>query len=131
VHRVKLLCEHRVSYGALVATRSGAVGWVQPLSPSHHESLSCLSRALYTNVAHVAGLNPQRFRMPSTESGLGLGNGGYGAPPPADGVLDGELLWEFLGLSRVDQERAASAAGVAIGDVLVALQEASLASAFY
>ena len=129
--RVRLLAADRVSFGVLLATRGGAFAWLQPLTSQHHATLAALQAALHNGVAHAAGLNPKRYRLPSADAGLGPGEKGYGVPPASDGVLDGGLLWQYAQLARATQERVAHAAGVETKDALAALQEAAVAAAFF
>lgn len=129
--RVKLLSGSRVSYGVLAATRSGAFAWLQPLSAPTHATLAALCAVMQTGVAHIAGLNPQRFRTPLPDSGQGPHAQGYGAPPPVQGVLDGELLWRFAELGRTAQARVAERAKCSVEQALAALAETGLAASFY
>jgi hypothetical protein len=62
---------------------------------------------------------------------MAAGDQTFGVPPAVDGVLDGELMWMFLGLSRAAQERLAQQAGVLVKDVVDALHEASNAAAIF
>ena len=129
--RVKLLSSSRVSYGVLAATRSGALAWVQPLSAQTHATLAALCAALQTCIPHVAGLNPRRYRTPLPDTGQGPNAKGYGAPPPAQGVLDGEVLWRFAELGRSAQARVVERAKCGVDEALAALAEAALAASFY
>jgi hypothetical protein len=131
MHRAKLHHEGRVSYGVLASARSGAIVWWQPLSASHHQLLSALSKAMYTGVTHIAGLNPCSFRSPRLQGHMAPGDQTFGVPPAVDGVLDGELMGNFLGLSRATQEQLAQQAGVQVTDVVLALHEASSAAAIF
>jgi CPSF A subunit region len=131
VSRVRLLAASRVSFGVLVVARSGALAWVQPLTTEHHATLSALCAALHSGIPHAAGLNPKRYRTVAVDVGMGPDERGYGAPPPADGVLDGELLWTFTGLTRRAQDQVLKAAGVVAAQAFAALQEAALAASFF
>ena len=115
-------------HGALLATSTGALAWLQPLPGAHHALLKALCVALYTCLAHTAGLNPKRHRMPASNGPAALA---YGQRPPEEGVLDGELLWEYTQLSRAAQERVALHAGVSSVEALAALQDAALAATYF
>lgn len=131
VQRVRLQSASRVSYGALASASSGALVWVQPVSAEHHKALDALAKTMVTNVEHVAGLNPTAFRSLRVEGHVDAGDRVYGAPPQRD-VLDGELLWGFVGQSRAAQEQLARSAGAGtVEDIVSMLRDAHSAAAFY
>lgn len=131
VQRVRLQSAARVSYGALASASSGALVWLQPVSLEHHKALDALATAMLMMVPHVAGLNPKTFRSLRVQGHVDAGDRVYGAPPQRD-VLDGELLWGFVGQSRAAQEQLVRSAGAGtVEGVVGMLREAHSAAAFY
>jgi len=83
----------------LLATDTGALSMLCPLSETEYRRLSSLTAQLATSLPHVAGLNPRGYRMAAASRS--------GTPPGVDAavgrsIVDGTLLprWSELGSGR-------------------------------
>jgi hypothetical protein len=123
---VDLQGKSAVGCGAVFCSSSGAIGWLMPLSNENHQVLTALTKKLYTGMEHVAGLNPLTFRATTREL-----DPAYGAAPPVDGILDGELLQQFLSLPRTAQDRLALAAGHTMQSIVHILCSVTTSAAFF
>ncbi|KAJ1332862.1 hypothetical protein BSLG_008489 [Batrachochytrium salamandrivorans] len=97
-------------YMNLASTLDGALEIITPVSERIFKRLYGLYSRMVSSVEHVAGLNPRGFRQiqhrvrPIALSGV-IG------PPGPRGILDGDLLYEYANLSRIQQRSLAKAIG--------------------
>lgn len=118
--------KNKVGYAAIFTANSGALGCVMPIAPDTHATLGALCRLLCCRVEHGAGLNPQAFR--AAQHALDTV---YLQQPPPDGVLDGQLLWEYAALPRRQQDSVAAAAGLTMRAALQRLRTLALNTTFF
>ncbi|CAG9764667.1 unnamed protein product [Ceutorhynchus assimilis] len=79
----------------MYATLDGALGYIMPVPEKTYRRLLMLQNVLVTHGAHVAGLNPKAYR--TIKSGFkSLSN-------PTRGIIDGELVWNFIQLSITEK----------------------------
>ncbi|KAJ8329492.1 mRNA cleavage and polyadenylation factor subunit [Batrachochytrium dendrobatidis] len=97
-------------YLNVAATLDGALEIITPVSERIFKRLYGLYSRMVTSIEHIAGLNPRGFRQaqhrvrPITLSG-------FIGPPGPRGILDGDLLYEYVRLSRTQQRGLAKAIG--------------------
>lgn len=116
----------KVGYAAVFTASSGALGCVMPVAADTHATLGALCRMLRSRGEHGAGLNPQAFR--AAQHAL---DNAYLQPPPADGVLDGQLLREYSMQPRRAQDSVAAAAGTTMRAALQRLRMLALNTTFF
>jgi len=101
---------------ALVGRADGGLAALLPLAdPAAAAALTRLEAAAWTGLPHAAGLNPAAWRarhVGRTPAALGGGARWGGRPPPARGILDGDLLARAAAAPRPVLARLAAAAGL-------------------
>lgn len=91
------------------ATLDGGFGYVLPLSEKVYRRLFTLQNVLLTHSAHLAGLNPKSFRT-IKQRRRNLTN-------PSRGILDGELIWQYLHLSHNEKQEIAKKIGTKVDEI--------------
>lgn len=82
---------------------------------------------------HTAGLNPKAFRARYAKTPRALAGGFTHTrplPPGGNALLQGDLLWAYVGLDLKSQARLAAALGLARHDVLADLKALAAATGF-
>uniref|UniRef100_T1HLS2 Cleavage and polyadenylation specificity factor subunit 1 n=1 Tax=Rhodnius prolixus TaxID=13249 RepID=T1HLS2_RHOPR len=92
------------------ATLDGAMGYLLPLPEKTYRRLLMCQNLLVTYIPHIAGLNPKAFRMYKSAQKL-LGN-------TARGVVDGELVWQYLMLSYSERFEIAKKIGTKVEELI-------------
>ena len=91
------------------ATLDGSFGFILPLPEKTYRRLFMLQNVLLTHSAHLCGLNPKSFRTIKQWRKI-LAN-------PARGVLDGELLWQYMHLNYNDKQEIAKKIGTRVEEI--------------
>ncbi|KAK7874284.1 hypothetical protein R5R35_007770 [Gryllus longicercus] len=94
----------------MFATLDGGLGFVLPVPEKTYRRLLMLQNVLVTHVCHTAGLNPKGLRTYKSSNKL-LSN-------PARGIIDGELVWMFLGLPTPEKHEVAKKIGTKVDDII-------------
>jgi len=84
-------------------------------------------------LCHPAGLNPKAFRNRYARTPRALGGGCTHTrpiPPSSNTLLQGDLLWRYVGLDLKQQAQVAAALGVTRHDVLADLRALAGATGF-
>ena len=111
--------EYHTKQGILCGTNVGSIHLVLPLKSE--EAQECddrirkISCAMTTTIAHACGLNPSAFRRRYQKTQLSMeGAEPYDPPNPlySQGLLDGQILLEYLDQSAGGQARIASISGI-------------------
>lgn len=87
------------SHHGLIASQNGSLALVTTVAEESYRRLSALQSQLTNTIEHAGGLNPRAFR--ATESD---GTGGRG-------MVDGNLLRQWLNLGKQRQAEIASRVG--------------------
>lgn len=102
------------------ATLDGGFGFVLPLPEKTYRRLFMLQNVLLTHNAHLAGLNPKSFRTIKQWRKV-LTN-------PARGILDGELIWQYLQLNFSEKLEIAKKIGTKIEEIYQDIYEVDTVS---
>lgn len=94
----------------MFATLDGGLGYVLPVPEKSYRRLLMLQNVLVSHCCHTAGLNPKAFRTYKSSIKL-LSN-------PARGIIDGELVWAFLGLPTPEKHEVAKKIGTKVDDIV-------------
>ncbi|XP_067007220.1 cleavage and polyadenylation specificity factor subunit 1 isoform X2 [Anabrus simplex] len=94
----------------MYATLDGGLGYVLPVPEKTYRRLLMLQNVLVSHLCHTAGLNPKAFRTFKSATKL-LSN-------PARGIIDGELVWMFLGLPTPEKHEVAKKIGTKMEDIV-------------
>jgi len=103
------------SHMVVLATLDGGVAHLLPIAEKTYRRLQMLHNVLHTTLAHVAGLNPKAFRAAKSHNRQ-LVNG-------ARAVVDGDLVFAFLGLSHQEQVEVARKIGTRVDEIIDDLTE--------
>ncbi|XP_069698510.1 cleavage and polyadenylation specificity factor subunit 1 [Periplaneta americana] len=93
----------------MFATLDGGLGYVLPVPEKTYRRLLMLQNVLINHIPHTAGLNPKAFRTYKSATKL-LSN-------PARGIIDGELVWLFLGLPTSEKQEVAKKIGTKVDEI--------------
>jgi hypothetical protein len=105
-----------------VGTVEGGLGMLLPVDERTHRRLALLQSIMTTTVTMVCALNPTEFRTLKS-SGLRLER--------KRGVLDGNILWNFVNLPECLQDELATAMGTSADVILENLQDLDLLASFF
>ncbi|KAK3336811.1 CPSF A subunit region-domain-containing protein [Cercophora scortea] len=92
----------------LLASPTGVLAALRPLSESAYRRLSSLATQLTTSLPHAAGLNPKGYRMPSASCPTSGVDAGVGRS-----IVDGVVLERFVELGTGRRGEMAGRAGYA------------------
>ncbi|KAK3383050.1 CPSF A subunit region-domain-containing protein [Lasiosphaeria ovina] len=90
----------------LLASPTGVIAALRPLSESAYRRLSSLAAQLSTTLPHAAGLNPKGYRAPSANSPQSGVDAGVGRS-----IIDGTILERYTELGTGRRSEMASRAG--------------------
>ncbi|KAJ9585289.1 hypothetical protein L9F63_002919 [Diploptera punctata] len=93
----------------MFATLDGGLGYVLPVPEKTYRRLLMLQNVLVNHIPHIGGLNPKAFRTYKSATKL-LSN-------PARGIIDGELVWLFLGLPTSEKQEVAKKIGTKVDEI--------------
>lgn len=100
-------------YQVLITMQNGAVGLVTPVSEESYRRLSALQSQLTNTLEHPCGLNPRAFRAVESDGAAGRG------------MIDGNLLRQWLDLGKQRKTEIASRVGATEWDVRADLEAIS------
>lgn len=92
------------------ATLDGGLGYLLPVPEKIYRRLLMLQNVLVTNIPHLAGLNPKAFRTYKSADKT-MGN-------PSRGIVDGELVWMYMGLPASERQEIAKKIGSKVDDII-------------
>ena len=93
----------------MFATLDGGLGYILPVPEKTYRRLLMLQNVLVNHIAHIGGLNPKAFRTYKSATKL-LSN-------PARGIIDGELVWLYLGLPTSEKQEVAKKIGTKVDEI--------------
>lgn len=105
------------------STLDGGFGFVLPLPEKTYRRLFMLQNVLLTHSAHLAGLNPKSFRTIKQWKKI-LSN-------PSRGILDGELIWQYLHLNQNEKMEIAKKIGTKVDEIYQDIYEIDTVSRIY
>lgn len=91
------------------STLDGGFGYVLPLPEKTYRRLFMLQNVLLTHSAHLGGLNPKSYRTIKQWRKI-LTN-------PSRGILDGELIWQYLHLNQNEKMEIAKKIGTKVEEI--------------
>lgn len=106
----------------LVGTSEGGLGILLPVEERIHRRLALLQSIMTTTVPTACALNPIEYRCIKTSR------------PQVErkrGVLDGNVLWNFVNLPEELQDELAAAMGTSADAILENLQELDTLTSFF
>lgn len=101
-------------------TLDGGFGFVLPLPEKTYRRLFMLQNVLLTHSAHLAGLNPKSYRT-IKQSRRMLTN-------PARGIIDGELIWQYMQLNNAEKLEIAKKIGTKVEEIYQDIYEVDTVS---
>ncbi|XP_063236950.1 cleavage and polyadenylation specificity factor subunit 1 [Bacillus rossius redtenbacheri] len=108
---------------SMFATLDGGLGYLLPVPEKTYRRLLMLQNVLANHISHTAGLNPKAFRTYTSSAKL-LSN-------PARGVIDGELVWQFLGLPLPEKQEVAKKIGTRVDEIVDDLADVETLTAHF
>ncbi|KAI9146233.1 CPSF A subunit region-domain-containing protein [Paraphysoderma sedebokerense] len=102
--------QHLCYYG----TTDGSLNLIMPVTEKIYKRLILLYNKMVPGIQHHAGLNPKSFRVP--QNSLRLYNN------PQKTILDGDLIYQFLDLSSVNQKELTQQVGTTVEKVVTDLR---------
>ncbi|CEP07342.1 hypothetical protein [Parasitella parasitica] len=103
--------EYSRRHFCLCGTFSGSISVLSPISEKTFKRLNTLYGQLVNNVQHVAGLNPRAFRLIKGPKQRMASN-------RTKAVLDGDLIFEFAGLSIERQKEITKQIGTTVPRIM-------------
>ncbi|KAI9364067.1 CPSF A subunit region-domain-containing protein [Pilaira anomala] len=103
--------EYSRRHFCLCGTFSGSISVLSPISEKTFKRLSTLYGQLVNNVQHVAGLNPRAYRLIKGPKQRMASN-------RTKAVLDGDLIFEFAGLSIERQKETTKQIGTTVSRIM-------------
>ncbi|KAI8969822.1 CPSF A subunit region-domain-containing protein [Pilobolus umbonatus] len=95
----------------LCGTFSGSISVISPISEKTFKRLNTLYGQLVNNVQHIAGLNPRAYRLIKGPKQRMASN-------RTKAVLDGDLIFEFAGLSLDEQNETTKQIGTTVSRIM-------------
>lgn len=106
----------------VIGTIDGGLGMLIPVEERMYRRLALLQQIMSMGVETPCALNPREYRLIKTSRFL---------LQKKKGILDGSLLWKFIGLESVLQDELAAAMGVTTDIILENLLEIDLLGTFF
>lgn len=103
--------EYSRRHFCLCGSFSGSISVLSPISEKTFKRLSTLYGQLVNNVQHVAGLNPRAYRLIKGPKQRMASN-------RTKAVLDGDLIFEFAGLSIESQKETTKQIGTTVARIM-------------
>eukprot|EP00698_Gefionella_okellyi_P000539 TRINITY_DN10481_c0_g1_i1.p1 TRINITY_DN10481_c0_g1~~TRINITY_DN10481_c0_g1_i1.p1 ORF type:complete len:1389 (-),score=267.20 TRINITY_DN10481_c0_g1_i1:15-4181(-) len=103
VQPLQIATDEMPSRALLFGTAQGSLGYIAPVPERTYRRLYELQAKMITALPHVAGLNPKAFRAPFNPDHLNF--------TPHAAMLDGDLLFRYLGLDVALQRELARMIG--------------------
>lgn len=91
------------------STLDGGFGFILPLPEKTYRRLFMLQNVLLTHSAHLAGLNPKSYRTIKQCRKI--------VSNPSRGILDGELIWQYLHLNQNEKTEIAKKIGTKVEEI--------------
>eukprot|EP00842_Homolaphlyctis_polyrhiza_P002399 jgi/Hompol1/315/HPOL_002464-RA len=120
----------KYQYMNLAATVEGSLIVIQPVSEKIFKRLYGLYSRMVLALEPIAGLNPRGFRQIQQRIKVAALTPVMGPPGPR-GILDGDLLYQYLSLSRTQQRSLAKAIGSRDDRLIDDMLEVNCASDFF
>lgn len=105
------------------ATLDGGFGFLLPLPEKTYRRLFMLQNVLLTHSAHLGGMNPKSYRTVKQWKKI-LAN-------PARGILDGELIWQYIHLNYSDKNEIAKKIGTKVDEIYQDIYEIDTVSRIF
>ena len=86
-----------------VATIDGGIGYILPIPEREYRRFNMLQTKMVQGLVHTAGLNPKAHRLYRTERRI--------QSVSQKNLLDGQLLWQYVELSNLEQSLLAKQIG--------------------
>ncbi|KAF9194083.1 Cleavage and polyadenylation specificity factor subunit 1 [Haplosporangium sp. Z 11] len=99
-----------ISHLTLCGTLDGGLSMITPIPEKTSKRLALLSSQIVNGVQHPAGLNPRAFRLLQSKDRLNSN--------PTKGILDGDLLFEFINLPANRQMEMTKQIGTGVDRVM-------------
>ncbi|KAI8378871.1 CPSF A subunit region-domain-containing protein [Choanephora cucurbitarum] len=103
--------EYSRRHFCLCGTFNGSISVISPISEKTFKRLSTLYGQLVNNVQHVAGLNPRAYRLIKGPKQRMSSN-------RTKAILDGDLIFEFAGLSIERQKEITKQIGTTVSRIM-------------
>ncbi|KAF2368733.1 Cleavage/polyadenylation specificity factor A subunit C-terminal [Trinorchestia longiramus] len=107
----------------VMATLDGSLAYLLPVSERFYKRFSAVYTVLIHQLPHYAGLNPKACRTFRTRRKI-LFN-------PVRGILDGNLLFQFLHLPLPEKREVAKKAGTSVDEIINELREVDRCTAHF
>ncbi|KAK3835815.1 MAG: CPSF A subunit region-domain-containing protein [Linnemannia elongata] len=99
-----------ISHLTICGTLDGSLCMITPIPEKTSKRLALLSSQIVNGVQHPAGLNPRAFRLLQSKDRLNSN--------PVKGILDGDLLFEFVNLPANRQKEMTKQIGSGVDRVM-------------
>ncbi|KAI1302103.1 Cleavage and polyadenylation specificity factor subunit 1 [Mortierella claussenii] len=99
-----------ISHLTISGTLDGGLCMITPIPEKTSKRLALLSSQIVNGVQHPAGLNPRAFRLLQSKDRLNYS--------PVKGILDGDLLFEFINLPANRQKEMTKQIGTGMDRVM-------------
>ncbi|KAG0205891.1 Cleavage and polyadenylation specificity factor subunit 1 [Mortierella sp. GBA30] len=99
-----------ISHLTVAGTLDGSLCMITPVPEKTSKRLALLSSQIVNGVQHPAGLNPRAFRLLQSKDRLNSN--------PVKGILDGDLLFEFINLPANRQKEMTKQIGTGVDRVM-------------
>ncbi|KAF9351531.1 Cleavage and polyadenylation specificity factor subunit 1 [Mortierella sp. AD094] len=109
-----------ISHLTVCGTLDGGLCMITPIPEKTSKRLALLSSQIVNGVQHPAGLNPRAFRLLQSKDRLNSN--------PVKGILDGDLLFEFINLPANRQKEMTKQIGTGVDRVMDDLAGISVAA---
>ncbi|KAG0331722.1 Cleavage and polyadenylation specificity factor subunit 1 [Podila humilis] len=109
-----------ISHLTVCGTLDGGLCMITPIPEKTSKRLALLTSQIVNGVQHTAGLNPRAYRLLQSKDRLNSN--------PVKGVLDGDLLFEFIGLAANRQKEMTKQIGTGVDRVMDDLAAISIAA---
>ncbi|KAK3837510.1 MAG: CPSF A subunit region-domain-containing protein [Linnemannia gamsii] len=99
-----------ISHLTICGTLDGSLCMITPIPEKTSKRLALLSSQIVNGIQHPAGLNPRAFRLLQSKDRLNSN--------PVKGILDGDLLFEFINLPANRQKEMTKQIGSGVDRVM-------------
>ncbi|KAG0206865.1 Cleavage and polyadenylation specificity factor subunit 1 [Mortierella sp. NVP41] len=99
-----------ISHLTICGTLDGGLCMITPIPEKTSKRLALLSSQIVNGIQHPAGLNPRAFRLLQSKDRLNSN--------PVKGILDGDLLFEFINLPANRQKEMTKQIGSSVDRVM-------------